>query len=52
MKGMRGFLPRIPLRYFQSDPAASRHVLLFNLGRDLWSNKENAFGQDWLSWGG
>ena len=25
MKGMRGFLPRIPLRYFQSDPAASRH---------------------------
>ena len=27
MKGMRGKKPRIPLRYFQSDPAASRHGL-------------------------
>ena len=26
MKGMRGKKPHIPLRYFQSDPAASRHV--------------------------
>ena len=26
MKGMRGKKPRIPSRYFQTDPAASRHV--------------------------
>ena len=37
---MRGYEPRIPLRYFQIDPAASRHGKQFLRFRDENKNFE------------